>query len=281
MRIIPAGLISYLAAKPRPLARISRLELITGDAFHFTEHDRSLKIGSQIYLASHAVETQAIECSTGDIAVNSDVTINYVDGLTKELAAGGYYDNAKIKIDVCAWPDPNAGTFNLFTGTVQQKNINDKSYGSFTIKGLSREIDGFVVELYSQECRANLGDNRCKVPLGPHTFNFTVNAIDVDRRIFDATIVGTLPTGDFDFGRLRFTGDTYDMEIGKHTNLGANLHKIQLLIPRINPITVSMTGDITRGCNKTLTRCMFFDNVVNRRAEDYIPGPDTVIQVIK
>lgn len=39
-------------------------------------------------------------------------------------------------------------------------------------------------------------------------------------------------------------------------------------------IEIGDTFDIAQGCDRTLRNCQLYDNVINRRAEDYIPGND-------
>lgn len=39
-------------------------------------------------------------------------------------------------------------------------------------------------------------------------------------------------------------------------------------------IAVGDTFEITQGCDRSLARCKLYNNVINRRAEDYIPGND-------
>lgn len=278
-RTIPAGLLAELQSTPLKLAHIFQLDLLDGTTFYFTDCDQSITYGGHVYKASNAIGFQAIEASTGDVAVNTEVVMNYVDGLNRHLAIGGAYDNAHLEVDLISWHNPSGGSMNLLTGTLLQKAITNQDSGSFTVKGLSREIDGFLVELYSTECRANFGDSRCKFDISTVTYPFTVTAVTDARRIFTAHVVGTLPTGVFDWGRLKFNDDVLDIEIAAHTNLGSNLHLLTLAIPRVSDtIQVAQDGDITQGCNKTLTRCMEFDNVVNRRAEDYLPGPDIAIK---
>lgn len=43
-------------------------------------------------------------------------------------------------------------------------------------------------------------------------------------------------------------------------------------------IEVGDTFDIAQGCDRTLTACKLYDNVINRRAEDYVPGMDELMQ---
>lgn len=44
------------------------------------------------------------------------------------------------------------------------------------------------------------------------------------------------------------------------------------------PIEVGDLFDIAQGCDRTLTMCKLYKNVINRRAEDYVPGNDEMMK---
>jgi hypothetical protein len=55
---------------------------------------------------------------------------------------------------------------------------------------------------------------------------------------------------------------------------------IELFQPMPFDIEVGDTFSIYAGCDKTLTQCSVkFDNVTNRRAEDYLPSRDKLIKI--
>ncbi len=66
------------------------------------------------------------------------------------------------------------------------------------------------------------------------------------------------------------------MEI-KHYGVGLGV--VFLFMPMPRPIALGDTFRMYRGCDKTLGNCRdIFNNIVNRQAEDYIPGTDAITQ---
>jgi uncharacterized phage protein (TIGR02218 family) len=283
MRNVLTSLQARLEQSPLKLARLFRMTLLSGQIFRFTDHDLNIILpsdDSNVYQASSAIQVAAIESTNGTVAVNTELTINYVNGFDRDAAVSGLYDNALFEVMLVSYDNPGDGTFLLMEGNLEQKSSNNRNVGSFNLKGIVNRIDGVLGEYYTADCRANLGDHRCNISLSTFTHAFTVDSVSSARTVFVADVAGvTSPSGTFTLGNLKFDGDTYAIEIVGDTYLGGNLREFTLAIPRFTDITLSDFGDAIRGCNKQLSTCLnTFNNIVNYRGEPFVPSQDATSQ---
>lgn len=64
------------------------------------------------------------------------------------------------------------------------------------------------------------------------------------------------------------------VEITKYTDA---TNEIEMFEPVFYPVQIGDTFEIAQGCDKSLTMCKLYDNVINRRAEDFVPGNDELM----
>lgn len=100
-----------------------------------------------------------------------------------------------------------------------------------------------------------------------------------DRRIFYASALLAVhsSTGYFDYGLVTWAttsagNDNYQMEVKSYSS-----GTVTLAEPMPYAISIGDVFSIAPGCDKTLETCRdVFDNIVNMRAEPYIPGIDQI-----
>jgi uncharacterized phage protein (TIGR02218 family) len=85
-------------------------------------------------------------------------------------------------------------------------------------------------------------------------------------------------SGYFDHGLVTWTSGA---NVGRSMEIKAYVPgQVTLQLPMPHAIAIGDTYSIVAGCDKTLPTCRDrFDNVVNMRAEPYIPGMDQLLQV--
>ncbi|RME63899.1 MAG: DUF2163 domain-containing protein, partial [Alphaproteobacteria bacterium] len=131
-----------------------------------------------------------------------------------------------------------------------------------------------VGEVYSPECRADLGDRRCRVALRDFTVSGDVTAV-VDASRFTSAALSQ-PADWFRYGTLRWhTGANagLDFEIKRQPD-----STVTLVAPPPGPMAVGDRFDITAGCDKRFSTCRDkFDNVLNFRGEPHVPGIDSLL----
>lgn len=270
---------SHLALEVTTLCTCWQITRRDGVSFYFTDHDDDLVVSGNTYISAVGYQRTALSADPSLAIDNMEVTgIFDSETLVADDLRAGMFDFSEVHIFQVNWSDLTQGIMRLRRGYLGE--ITGLPSGIFQgeLRGLVQRLTTKVGEVYSAECRADLGDARCKVILTSFTFAATVASV-TDTRIFALTI-GSPPTdGYLDGGVLNWaTGDNSgrSMEIKTWIQSGG---AITLFVPMPRPVQIGDTCTVVAGCNKTLVHCRDkFNNVVNRRAEDYIPGTDAILQ---
>lgn len=279
MKTLDPSFASAIAEAPQHLARLFSLRLTNDDVYLFTDHQFDITIGITTYVASNAVEVSAIESTTGGIAQNAELKINYVGSLSRDQVLSGLMDDALFLIDLVDWTHPEAGSLRLMTGTLQAKSMSDIHFGQWTVKGQLAKLDGLLGEVYSAECRNILGDARCAVDLDLFTESFSVSTVlaGYEYTRFTCTATGARDEGFFTLGWATFGIGAERFEILKDT--GTSTRTIILAVPRNQVISFGDLGELVAGCDKRHTSCLNkFDNVLRMRAEPFKPVGSLQVQ---
>jgi hypothetical protein len=103
----------------------------------------------------------------------------------------------------------------------------------------------------------------------------TVSVV-VDRANFTATGI-TMEADWWNYGVLEWlTGDNAGLKSEVKDDSGAGV--LRLFLPIANTIVVGDTFLVKAGCDKRQATCISkFDNIYNRRAEDFVPGTDVAL----
>ncbi len=174
-----------------------------------------------------------------------------------------------MRLFAADWRDAGAAPVHLARGTLGQVGISD---GAFTaeLMGPTASLDRPVVEETSPECRASLGDRRCRIDMGPRTrFARVIAASDTSVTI-DAAEPGANAYG---AGRLWWLdGPNSGLASLIAASSGAELTL------REPPAFAPAAGTLVRvaeGCDRTIAACSGrFANAANFRGEPYLPGND-------
>ncbi len=258
---------SWLAGELTTLALCWRIERRDGVAIGLTAHDRDIEWDGLVHRAAPGMVPSAITRGAGLDPASMDVT-----GALSSEAIGeadllaGRWDGARVAIFACDWTDP-ASQVALGEGTIGAIETRD---GMLTaeLRGAMAALERAVVEETSPECRADLGDKRCRVAMAGRRRFAVVTGI--------ADNLLTLDTGEpvpngYAQGRLRWiTGANSGLEDAILSSTG---EKVTLRRPpRFNaPGRVLLV----EGCDRTLASCAGrFGNAINFRGEPYLPGID-------
>ncbi len=148
--------------------------------------------------------------------------------------------------------------------------------GAFTaeLMGPTAALDVPVVEETSPQCRASLGDKRCRVDMGARIGFARVVAASGTEVTLDASEPGTNAYGQ---GRLWWL----DGPNSGLTGLIAASSGTTLTL-REPPAFAPAAGTLVRlrqGCDRTIATCRDrFANAANFRGEPYLPGNDLLIR---
>ncbi|MGS1015581.1 DUF2163 domain-containing protein [Allosphingosinicella humi] len=247
-----------------------RLERRDGVTLGFTTHDRDLMVDGLRYRAAPGMLPSAITQSDGFDADTLEVTGALTsDAITARDLAAGRWDGAAVRVFMIDWTDPEGENVAVARGTLGDVSVTGEGF-SASLSGPAAMLDAPVVELTSPECRAILGDKRCRIDMAARTRITEIVAI-VAEDVID--VASAAPGNAYAYGRLRWlTGPNSGLENPILASAGTRLTL------RDTPAFASAVGDrveIMEGCDKQFSTCVQrFANAVNFRGEPHLPGVD-------
>jgi uncharacterized phage protein (TIGR02218 family) len=247
-----------------------RLERGDGVALGFTSHDRDLAIAGLVYRAAPGMLPSVVSLSDGFDPAALDVTGALTsDAITSADLRAGRWDGAQVHLFMTDWEAPGAELLAVARGALGEVIVRGDSFEA-ELRGPAALLDGPVVEQTSPECRARLGDKRCRVDMATRTRTTRVAAVTGEDRIeADDAAAGNA----YGYGRLRWLGGANSgTESAILSSDGTDL------VLREPPAFAPAIGDlieIAEGCDKSLATCSGrFANALNFRGEPHLPGID-------
>lgn len=256
------------------LALCWRLERRDGVAIGLTGHDRDLTVDGLTYRAAPGMVPSAIERSDGLEPDTMDAAGALVSGAISERdLLAGRWDGAAVSVFAVDWAE-GGDPMPLGSGTIGavETRSNGSGAGGFTaeLAGAAARLAGPVVEETSAECRAELGDRRCRVAMRSRRRLARVTAWDGASVTLDAVE----PVADgWGWGVLRWLeGPNCGLDSAVAASAGS---EVTLRAAPPFAVTVGTLVRIEEGCDKTIATCATrFGNAANFRGEPYLPGID-------
>ena len=259
-----------LAADVTRLALCWRVRRSDGVALGFTTHDRPLQIAGMRHESAPGMTPSAI-VSSADLEVDTmDVAgALTADAITASDLAAGRYDGAAIEIFMVDWQDPDAGREVLARGHLGSVEAGIDADSGFvaSFRGPTAALAITAVESYSPQCRAELGDRRCRVAMAGRTGRRTVTSIGDG---IELLAPGAIAADHID-GRLRvLEGPMAGIERRIIAISGAMLVPDEAL-----SVAPGTAVQLWEGCDKNFATCRDrFGNARNFRGEPHVPGAD-------
>jgi uncharacterized phage protein (TIGR02218 family) len=251
------------------LAFCWRIERRDGIALGFTSHDRDIIIDGLTYQASPGLLPSAIERSDGfdaDIVELAGALTS--DAIREDDLAAGRWDGAKLQLSAVDWTAPDADPIHFVRGELGAVEISGERF-SVELRGPTAILEAPVVEETSPDCRAALGDKRCRVDMADRTQNARVANTDGDQVI----LTTALADNHFAGGRMRWLDGG---NAGLQARILANLGMIVTLAdPPHFAVSAGTRVELTQGCDRRFQTCVSrFANAANFRGEPHLPGND-------
>lgn len=257
-----------LAGPLTSIALCWRIERSDGAGLALTSHDHDLIIGGTVYEAEPGMLPAAIQRKAG-LEPNGSEIVGAITHATldeRDLALGRW-DAARIAMIAVDWQQPEAAQVPLMQGELGEVRLQGGEFEA-ELRGAASRLGAAICPETSPECRAELGDKKCRVDLSGRTMLARVAQIDGTALIMDM-IVGQ----DFLWGRARFVSGA---NCGLQTVIvGIDSDRIAL---RDTPQEAIQPGDrieLRHGCDKSFATCSSrFGNAANFRGEPHLPGND-------
>ena len=275
MKSASSQLVTHINGETTTLATCWKVTRRDGAVFGFTDFDKDLTVDSLLYQARSGYTRSAIH-TIANLAVDNLDIESAIDSETLSAAdlRAGVWDGATVEIFLVNWSNLANGKIILKRGTIGEVELKDTVFRA-EMRGLSQALSQQIVELYTPDCRADLGDTRCKVNLSALTVTGTINAV-TDRRGFTDT--SRAEAADYwNGGLLTWTSGANvgrKMEVKAFSSGGA----FTLFLPMPSEVTVGDTYSLRPGCDKKFSTCKDrYNNVKNFRGEPNVPGNDQVL----
>lgn len=277
MKTLSTALQAHLVGELTTLAHLIKITRKDGVIKAFTDHDRDLIVAGTLYHADGAFSLSGL--SQDD---NLDVERDQIMGLlsssliVEEDLSAGLYDHARIDVALCNWQDLGQGVMILRRGWLGEITLTEAGYRADLV-GLTDLLAREVGEIYTPECRYDLGDSRCGVSLATYTVTGSVMDVISQTQFVDYT--RSEAADYFTYGKLTWTSGANQgltMEIKAWDN---STQIFTLWLPLPQPISVGDAYQVHRGCDKRFTTCMnAFANVVNFGGFPHLPGINKILQ---
>ncbi|HJT63067.1 MAG TPA: DUF2163 domain-containing protein [Burkholderiales bacterium] len=167
MKTVDAGYLAHLATRQLTLAKCAKVTRTDGGIYGFTDHDRDLVVSGVTYAALSGFLFGAQQLKA-DYSVPNMEMVGAFDSVavTEADLEAGLWNGAVIEVFRVNWADVTQGIEKLGKGY-----LGDVKRGrtGFTAEwnGLLKHFLQQIGDLFSPDCRAELGDARCKVRLDP------------------------------------------------------------------------------------------------------------------
>lgn len=246
-----------------------RIERRDGVAIGFTSHDRDLVIDDFVYRAAPGMLPSEVTLSDGFEAGGLDVRGALTsDAIRADDLAAGRWDGAAVQLFMVDWTAPGAGRLHVARGELGEVSIQGAGFEA-ELKGATAALDRPVVEQTSPECRAALGDKRCRVDMAARTRLTRVVSCEGAQVEVAEAAAGNAHA----FGRLRWIGGAnsgLDSAILASAGTRLTLREPPPFAPAAGDLV-----EIAEGCDKSLATCAGrFANAANFRGEPHLPGID-------
>jgi uncharacterized phage protein (TIGR02218 family) len=254
------------------LAFCWRVQRRDGICLGFTSHDRDLEIDGLVYRAAPGMLPSAISVSDGFEPSTLDVSGALTsEAISESDLAAGRWDRAGVALFLVDWEEPEGERLPLARGELGDVAVKANGFEA-ELRGPAALLERAVVEQTSPECRAELGDRRCRVDMAARTKVTRVTAIVAENVVEVADPAAGEP-GAYAFGRLRWIGGANGgLECPILASSGPQLI---LQEPPPFPIAQGDLVEIREGCDKSFATCgTRFANAENFRGEPHLPGMD-------
>ncbi|KQS49746.1 MULTISPECIES: DUF2163 domain-containing protein [unclassified Sphingomonas] len=256
----------FLDAELATIAVCWRIERRDGVAIGLTAHDRDLVVDGLVHRAAPGVTPSAIERSAGLEADTMDVAGALTSAAIDERdLLAGRWDGARVALFAVDWTNPHARV-DLGSGLIGAVELGDTGFTA-ELRGSSAALDRPVVEETSPECRAELGDRRCRVAMaGRRRFARVVACVG-------PVVTLDVATAGLGGGLVRWFGGAnggLESAIAAADGVAVTLRAVPTFVVEAGALV-----EVVEGCDKSLATCAArFGNAANFRGEPHLPGID-------
>jgi hypothetical protein len=175
-KTVPAGLATHLPLDCTTLSTgwkiirkdgtIVRVTTNTSDVTEDFLFPSPFAEGSQTYQAAEAVSRTNL-ASTADMDIDNVEIAGIFDSIQfdNEELRRGLFAGAEVLIFAFNYEETGDGAIRMFRGFFGDARVSDQGYFFIELRNIMEVFRRRIGELYSKDCRADLGDKRCRIPI--------------------------------------------------------------------------------------------------------------------
>lgn len=278
MKTLNSAIKQHLRNNTTTLATCWMLTRTDNVVMVFTDHQADLVVSGQTYRATSGFTASSIATSSGLAVDNLEIHgLLAGDEIREADILQGKYDFATITIFLVNYKDPDQGILVLRKGTLGEVQLKQGAFYA-EMRGLSQVLQQNIIEVYSPDCRANLGDSRCKYDLAGNGWPSPGGvAVATSRRTFSTNL--TQEDSYFDYAKMTWLTGLNAGYVSEILYYQKSNGTITLFLPTPKNVTAGDTFNIQPGCDKQFSTCRNkFSNGANFRGEPHIPTGDQALQ---
>lgn len=250
MKTIDADLLAHYQQESTSVAAFLRVVKTDETVFGYTSTDAETTVDAESYLPGF--EIASISSSEGLAVDNSEVTIIPDDvNLTEEDLLVGRFNNAAFTVFEANYADPTDGTNPLKIGNTGEVRF-DNGVAIVEFRDRLQILQQPQGDLLSKNCRARLGDSRCRVDLADYTVTGTLDSF-ASRQVF-TDAARTEDDDWFSEGELTFTSGPNTGLRQKIKSFAAGVFTLSLPLPFEPEVGDAYTA--IAGCRKRHDRSL-------------------------
>jgi uncharacterized phage protein (TIGR02218 family) len=244
------------------------LERPDGAGLGLTSHDQPILSEGAVHLPQPGMVPAAVTRKLGIEPQSAEVAgALSSEALDAQDLALGRWDGARVSLTAVDWQDSSAESIRLLRGEIGSVSVDGESF-SADLQGAAARLEEPVCPATSAECRAELGDKRCRVDLAGRTIVAEIVSSDEGELTLDQPVDGR-----FVLGRLRYVSGA---NCGLSTVvLSAEDNVVVVRDLARAAIESGCRVELREGCDKRFATCVErFANAINFRGEPHLPGND-------
>lgn len=277
MKAISTALDNHLKQEVTTLCTCWRVERLDGMVLGFTDHDQDLLFNGVLYESQHGYNRTAIASDSTMAVANLEIDgILDSEKITDNDLRNGLFDFANVFVFLVNWSDLTQGELKLRRGWFGEVTLTQNGMFHAELRGLAQALAHNFIEVFTPECRADFGDDRCKLVLSVFEQIGTVTAVG-NRRQFTAS--ATSEAGKpFLGGRIEWVTGENAGRVIEIIDWKDTTKTFTLFDGTAYPIAIGDTFKVTPGCDKRFITCIGYGNAVNFRGEPHVPGQDEFLK---
>ncbi len=239
--------------------------LKNGQVLCFTDADQDIIFNNYLYI-SGCYFTPSRIISSNELGEDNFAISGIIDEeiLKKDALLSGEFDEGFIEVFLINVENCQDKAV-LKTGWLSEIKIEGNNFIA-QVRSLSSKTNNVIGKCYSSSCRAEFGDQQCKLNKEAYSFMGEITDLAQDNSFVDEN--RQEPDDYFTGGIVTFLKDNRSFTVKEFRDNNITLD----FVHKLN-INIGDKYKIVAGCNKSFLTCIQkFNNVINFRGEPFIPS---------